>query len=409
MVMDAEAGLRTGSEARSGASPRRWSVLSVDQLVEQARQQAGEGTGEFQSRSFEEGLEVLARSINDCDRINPAGRGRLEGLIVDHLVRRLQVDLYLADNPDALAAGVARPVFVMGMPRTGTTAVINLLACDPARRTVLRWTLEEPVPPPAADRLYTDPRCLAALERQERALTEGLAGTNIRFEWADSPAECVHVMNHDFKAMQWEASAPMPAYTEFIYSCDMTSAYALHRRYLQVLQHRAPGPWALKGPSHALWLPTLLSIYPDARLVWTHRDPCTAVASLCSLMANAHRRNCDEADVEYLSRNVPLGLIEHVRRPMAMLDEIGDRIHHIQFSSLVGGEMAAMRRLYAWLGDELTPAVETRMRGWLKQGRQARLGPHRYTLEDFGLRRPAVASLFSDYVDRFEIPAETGQ
>ena len=354
-------------------------------------------------------MEVLARSINDCDRINPAGRGRLEGLIVDHLVRRLMIDRYLAANPDALAAEVARPVFVMGMPRTGTTAVINLLACDPARRTVLRWTLEEPVPPPAADRLYTDPRCLAALDRQERALAEGLAGTNIRFEWADSPAECVHVMNHDFKAMQWEASAPMPAYTEFIYSCDMTSAYTLHRRYLQVLQHRAPGPWALKGPSHALWLPTLLSIYPDARLVWTHRDPCTAVASLCSLMANAHRRNCDEADIGYLSRNVPVGLIEHVRRPMAMLDEIGDRIHHIQFSSLVGGEIETMRRLYAWLGDELTPAVEARMRGWLKQGRQARLGPHRYTLEDFGLQRSAVESLFSDYANRFDIPAETRQ
>ena len=381
--------------------------LNVDKLVEQAQNRAG--PCRFESRSFEEGLNVLAESINLCGRITAAGRARLQGLIVDHLERRLRIDGYLAEHPDAAAAPIVKPVFVMGMPRTGTTAVINLLACDPARRTVLRWTLEEPVPPPTADRLYTDPRCVAALERQQRALGEGLAGTNIRFEWADSPAECVHVMNHDFKAMQWEASAPMPAYTEFIYACDMTSAYTLHRRYLQVLQHRAPGPWALKGPSHALWLPTLLNIYPDARLVWTHRDPCTAVASLCSLMANAHRRNCDDADVEYLSRNVPLGLVEHVQRPMAMLDEIGDRIHHIQFSSLVGGEIEAMRHLYEWLGDELTPAVETRMHSWLNQGRQARLGPHRYTLEDFGLKRSAVASLFSDYVNRFDVPAETGQ
>jgi len=384
-------------------------VLSVEHLIEQASRRAGEAAGEFQSRSFEEGLNVLAASINSCERIIPAGRARLQGLIVEHLTRRLRIDKYLSEHPDAAAAPIVKPVFVMGMPRTGTTAVINLLACDPARRTVLRWTLEDPVPPPKTDRLYTDPRCLAALDRQRRALAEGLAGTNIRFEWADSPAECVHVMNHDFKAMQWEASAPMPAYTEFVYSCDMTSAYTLHRRYLQVLQHRAPGPWALKGPSHALWLPTLLSIYPDARLVWTHRDPCTAVASLCSLMANAHRRNCDEADMEYLSRNVPLGLVEHVQRPMAMLDEIGDRIHHIHFSSLVGGEIETMRRLYAWLGDKLTPTVEARMRSWLDQGRQARLGPHRYALEDFGLQRSSIASLFSDYVDRFDIPAETGQ
>ena len=133
------------------------------------------------------------------------------------------------------------------------------------------------------------------------------------------------------------------------------------------------------------------------------------MASLCSLMANAHRRNCDEADLEYLSRNVPLGLVEHVQRPMAMLDEIEDRIHHIQFSSLVGGEIETMRSLYAWLGDELTPAVEARMRGWLNQRRQARLGPHRYALEDFGLQRSEIASLFSDYVSRFDIPAETGR
>ena len=382
-------------------------VLSVEDLVEQAQARAGDGR--FEGRSFEEGLTVLAESVNSCERITAAGRARLQGLILEHLARRLLIDGYLSEHPDAAAAPIVEPVFVMGMPRTGTTAVINLLACDPARRTVLRWTLEEPVPPPIADRLYTDPRCRAALDRQQRALAEGLAGTNIRFEWADSPAECVHVMNHDFKAMQWEASAPMPAYTEFIYSCDMTSAYALHQRYLQVLQHRAPGPWALKAPSHALWLPTLLSVYPDARLVWTHRDPCTAVASLCSLTANAHRRNCDEADVEYLSRNVPRGLVEHVRRPMAMLDEIGDRVHHIQFSSLVGSEIETMRRLYAWLGEELTPAVEARMHGWLNQRRQARLGEHRYALEDFGLERAAVAPLFADYVDRFDIPAEAGR
>ena len=392
---------------RPGRGPRRLSVLSVGRLVEQAHRQAGEDAGDFQSRSFEEGLGILARSINECGRINSHGRSRLEGLIVDHLVRRLSIDRYLTENPGATDAGVERPVFVMGMPRTGTTAVINLLACDPARRTVLRWTLEEPVPPPEADRLHTDPRCLAALGRQRRALAEGLAGTNIRFEWADSPAECVHVMNHDFKAMQWEASAPMPAYTEFIYSCDMASAYTLHRRYLQVLQHRARGPWALKAPSHALWLPTLLTIYPDARLVWTHRDPCTAVASLCSLMANAHRRNCDEADLEYLSRNVPVGLAEHVARPMSMLDDIGDRIHHIQYASLVGNEIETMRRLYGWLGDELAPTVEAGMSDWLNQGRQARLGPHRYALEDFGLERAAVMSLFSDYMSHFDIPAET--
>jgi hypothetical protein len=361
------------------------------------------GGGEFLDRSFEEGLAVLLDSISRCDRITPEGHERLTESIIVHLARRLEIDRYVGNHPELMDTPIERPVFVMGMPRTATTAVINLLAQDPARRTVLRWTLENPVPPPEADQLHSDPRCLIALDRQRRSIEDGLPGANIRFEWADSPAECVHVMNHDFKSMQWEASAPMPEYTDFIYSCDMTSAYTFHRRFLQVLQSRAPGTWALKGPSHTLWLPTLLAVYPDARLVWTHRDPCTAVASLCSLVANAHRRNCAEANHAYIGQRIPAGVAEHVRRPMAMLDKLSDRIHHIHFADFIGNEIGAMRDLYRWLGNELTPEVETGMERWLGERRQAQLGEHHYSLSDFGLSRKVVAPMFEDYTECFDI------
>ena len=378
-------------------------MLNVAKLVAAARERA---SGEFENSSFEDGLGVLVDAINECPSVTPAGRDRLGGAMTDHLVRRIRIDRHLAEHPDVGDSEVPDPVFVMGMPRTGTTALINLLSQDPARRTVLRWTLEDPVPPPEAGELYTDPRCIAALGRQRAAIDEGLAGANIRFEWADSPAECVHVMNHDFKAMQWEASAPLPAYTEFLYSCDMTSAYTFHRRYLQVLQSGGPGPWALKAPSHALWIPTLLSVYPDARLIWTHRDPCTAVASLCSLVANAHRRNCAEADIDHIRNFVPVGIEEHVRRPMALLDQIGDRIHHVRYAGFVGREIETMRGLYEWMGDELTPEVESRMEQWLAERRQANLGEHRYSLEDFGLTRAELKPRFEDYVEHFRIPLD---
>ena len=376
----------------------------VDALVAMA--QARAGASEFHSNSFEEGLGVLVGSIRACDRITTAGRQRLQEQLVQHLARRLEVDRYLAAHPAVTDAEIVRPVFVMGMPRTATTAVINLLNQDRARRTVLRWSLEEPVPPPVAGQLESDPRCVRALERQRQAIADGLPGANIRFEWADSPAECVHVMNHDFKAMQWESIAPVPDYSDFIYSCDMTSAYRQHRRFLALLQSQAPGTWALKAPSHTLWLPTLLDVYPDARLVWTHRDPCTAVASLCSLTANAHRRNCAEADRGYIRDRLPGRVAEHVRRPMALLDEIGDRVFHIQYADFVGDEIGSMRALYGWLGDDLTPDTEAGMRRWLGERRQARLGEHRYALEDFGLSRAEVAPLFEDYIRHFDIPLD---
>ena len=381
-------------------------MRSVDSLIDGACTQAG--SDDFDSCSFLDGLGVLVASMGACDRITPAGHERLDGLIVEHLVRRLRVAEYLGRRPEILDAPIERPVFVMGMPRTGTTAVINLLDRDPARRAVLRWSLEDPVPPPTTAGLRNDPRCVGALERQRAVIAAGLPGATIRFEWADSPAECVHVMNHDFKAMQWESAAPMPGYSEFIFSCSMDSAYEWHRRFLQLLQADAPGTWALKAPSHALWLDTLLRVYPDARIVWTHRDPFTALASFMSLTANAHRRNCDSADVDWLRRHAPGYVAEHVRRPMAQLDALGARFHHIHYADFVRDEIGTIRALYDWLGDDLTPDTESAMRAWLGQRRQAKLGEHRYALGDFGLERADVSSLFEDYIAHFDITLDGG-
>ena len=382
-------------------------MKSTDQLVELAHRQSG--VDAFDSESFREGLDVFVRSVGACDQITPAGHERLDQMAIDHLVRRLTIDEYLRAHPEVLQAPVERPVFVMGMPRTGTTAVVNLLGQDPARRTVLRWTLEEPVPPPTTAGLRTDPRCVAALARQQKLIDDGLPGANIRFEWADSPAECVHVMNHDVKAMQWDSQGPFPEYREFIFSCDMTSAYQWHRRFLQLQQSQAPGTWALKAPSHALWVETLLTVYPDARIVWTHRDPYTALASYLSLAANAHRRNMPAADTDWLRTGGPSYVAEHCSRPMALLDarpELADRIHHVQYADFMRDEIGAMRGVYDWLGDDFTPEVEAAMSGWLGVRRQAQLGEHKYSLADFDLTQAQLRPLFEEYVERYDVPVK---
>jgi hypothetical protein len=157
-----------------------------------------------------------------------------------------------------------------------------------------------------------------------------------------------------------------------------------------------------------LWIETLLRVYPDARLVWTHRDPFTALASFLSLAANAHRRNCDEADVDRLRDFYPWYMAEHVRRPMGLLDQLGDRVFHLQYADFMRDQVGSVRALYDWLGDDFTPEVEGQMKGWLAARRQAKLGEHTYALEDVGLTREKVAPLFEDYIARFDIPLDGG-
>src|SRR5690606_11881083 len=127
--------------------------------------------------------------------------------------------------------------------------------------------------------------------------------------------ECLSIQKHDFRALWFDAQLPMPAYAEWMLSCDMTPTYEYHRRVLQVLQSELPGPWTLKMPSHALHIRWLLKVYPDARLIWTHRDPLKALGSLCSLVRAATSSHM-EPDLEFIGRNYPRQVLEHLRRPM---------------------------------------------------------------------------------------------
>lgn len=374
-------------------------AIPAQKLVELA--QDATGISEFDNDSWRQGLEVLVTSMRVCGAILPSGFQRMNRRIVEHLARRLEISEWRRTHPEVAAQEIVAPVFVFGMPRTGTTLLINLLDQDPKRRTMLKWSLYDPVPPPEAHSLRTDPRCLAQVAAERAELVKGVAGANIRFEFSDGPTECVMVMAHDFRSLQWDGCAPMPAYSDMMFHGDMTGAYEWHRRVLQHMQSRAPGTWALKGPSHGLWLETLLKVYPDARLVWTHRDPFVALASLCKLIANAQRRNCAEADIDYLRDYLPWYIAEHARRPMKLMEQLGDRLHHVFYDEQVTRPMDVMQGIYQWLGDDLDAGTETAMRIWLEHNPQGMLGRNDYSLEQFGLTRESVAPLFEEYLERF--------
>jgi len=379
--------------------------LVVDQLIEKA--QAATGLERFDSESFREGLELLLSDFNKQE-VPEALVQRNEDQIVAALANRLKVTDYLAKRPELLQRPIERPVFVFGVPRTGTTLLSNLLAADPNRRSPLTWEIDDPVPPATTATLKTDPRALARLE-QERAMLA--ANPDMGKYYRNSavyPNECMFFTISDFKALLWEGKGKLPNYRDWLFSdLDMTSTYEYHKKFLQVLQADAPGTWNLKMPSHALWLETLLKIYPDARLVWTHRDPLTATGSFCSLMNLSNRSAIGRVDMGWVGENYPWQAVQHANRIMDFRDRFGeDRIIDVHYADMMRQPIETMRKLYAALGDEFTPEAEASIQAWLDDNPQGKFGRHEYKLGEYGLTPDQVRGMFERYLSRYDIEPE---
>ena len=382
--------------------------LHADALIEKAI--TSTGLDQFDAQTFREGLNVLVSDVNagiDKGWYIDSGIAQIEKDCVHYLASRLKVANYLRQNPELETRRIERPVFVMGVPRTGTTLLSNLLAADPSRRSPLTWEIDDPVPPATSETLKTDPRALARLE-QERKLLEAMpeAGKYYRSS-AIYPNEDVFIMAGDFKTLMIESKGRLPAYKDFIFSCDMTSSYAYHKKFLQVLQHNAPGVWNLKKPSHALFLETLFETYPDARVIWTHRDPYAAAASLCSIISLSHRRHMGKIDAEWLAQDYPWQAAEHANRIMDFRDKFGeDKIIDVHYDTMLNDPLETMKTLYKALGDEWTGEAEQGISGWLAVNPQDKFGKHEYKLAQYGLTKEQLDPMFERYLSRYDIARE---
>ncbi|MFA7586692.1 MAG: sulfotransferase [Novosphingobium sp.] len=383
-------------------------LINADALVAQAMKDTGIDT--FDSNSYREGLDVF---VNDFNKgiakglYSEGGIARATNDSLHYLRNRLKTADYLRQRPELLERKIERPVFVMGVPRTGTTLMSNLLGADPGRRSPLTWEIDDPVPPATSATLKTDPRALARLE-QERAMLAANpdAGKYYRGS-AIYPNECVFFMAHDFKTLMIESKGVLPEYREFIFSTDMSSAYSYHRKFLQLLQSEAPGTWNLKMPSHALYLEALFAEYPDARVIWTHRDPFTAVGSFCSIISLSHMGFMGKIDAEWLGSNCPWQAQEHANRIMDFRDKFGeDRIIDVHYADLIDDPMAAMRQLYAELGDDFTPEAEAGIQAWVNDNPQNKFGKHEYNLERYSLSLKQLEPMFERYLARYDVARE---
>jgi hypothetical protein len=266
------------------------------------------------------------------------------------------------------------------------------------------------VPPATTATLRSDPRCLAKkAELDEFADALEASKTPIpHWEEADGPTECTFVQNQDFKAFLWDAFMPTPAYSDWLLSTDMTSAYEYERMVLQVLQSNAPGAWSLKMPSHAVHIEALVAAFPDVRIVWAHRDPFKATASLLSMNHLAKSMLVTDPDLPTFVATVIEQVRAHVERPLAMRRRLGaDAIFDLHYADLMRDPIGQMRSLYDWARDALTPDVEKAMLTWLDHNHQHRFGVRTYALSTYDLTVADLEPVFENYLSTFDIELET--
>lgn len=372
-------------------------TVTADQLIAKAEESSGLTADP--GASFHEGLGLLAEGLSQ-DFMSPAGRSRLRSDAINSIVNRLRVDDMHARDPALAASPVHAPVFILGLPRTGTTAVSYLMDQDPQWRCLLNWEAVLSVPPPTTATLRTDPRCREILDFQH-AILPTLDPPPPHWEWADGPTECTFVLAQDFRSVMYDTRVPHAPYREWIESCDLAPAYRHHKRTLQVLQSDAPGRWVLKMPAHAYFIDGLLEVYPDAKIIWTHRDPVRSVASFLDLAGFAQGVSLNEHDPAWIVDTYPPRLADYIRRAERAL--AGRDVHHVHYADTVSDPIGVMQGIYDWLGADLGDESIAAMQAWLDADPIHKTKGRTYSLADWGLTPADLDPVFADYARTYGV------
>lgn len=375
--------------------------MRAEEILEKAQERTGIRAREL--GSYREGLEALLFHIGQKHLTGGLEQSLKEGMVAN-LSTRLRVEDYLENNPHISQHLVTKPVIVFGLPRTGTTILSHLLATDSAYRSLLNWEAEDPIPPAKTAELVTDPRCIRKRLIQAFMLAFDPAVARAHWEFADEPTECDAILGHDFKSAHW--AILVPEYGAWLRRCDMSSAYRYHKTVLQVLQSAAPGRWNLKSTCHGLFLESLRKTYPDARLIWIHRDPFKALASTCSLVRDQQIAAGFEIDLKAIAHFSRSHLAEILARSLDAEANFPGTIYDFNYAELIRDPIEQMRKLYCWLGDTFTPELGAGMREWLRTHPQGKYGKRQYSPDEFGLSESAAPEVFSYYIHHFGIQRE---
>jgi Sulfotransferase family len=378
-------------------------MLDAAHLVEKAVTETG--LEDFGAPDYRDGLDRLVDAAGREAELTALGEEILSMRLRMLLSNRLRIEDVYRHHRAIDDEHVGGPLFIIGLPRTGTTALSQLLSLDPQIRSLRLWESSDPVPPPESATEDTDPR-IAEAESGLRAMYETFPRmSSLHYQTATGPTECQDLLGMAFRTTHFDGMAHVPSYTAWALDCDMVPAYRYHRRVLRLLQwHCPPRLWHLKTPVHMLSLDALDTAYPDARFLWTHRDPAAVLGSVCSLVAYVRSWVSDrDDDADLGAQQIDLWS-EALRRAMAFREKVGEhRFADISFAPLNTDAVATVGDAYGRLGLELSDEGARRMDRWSTENPRGSRGVHDYSLEQFGISTGLVHERFRFYTDRFGV------
>jgi hypothetical protein len=377
--------------------------LHADELLTLALKRAKRR--EFLDRSFLEPLRHLLEACRGEANLSVLGSRALRVDVLRFLRNLLRFEEYEAACPAVLSRPIQAPVFITGMPRSGTTFLHRLILQDPGTIAPRLFQLVDP-------HAWQAGRLRTALRKRwvglQLALFRILSPefNALHQVGVDAPEECTEITAHVFQSQRFESTYRVPSYSDWLQHRGLLAGYRFHRRFLQHLDAALPGRrWVLKSPDHVFALDDIRTVYPDARLVFIHRDPVRVLASVTRLTEVLRRSFARGVNRMELGRHVSAAWIDGAQR-MSTLSARDHSVLHLHYRQIVHAPLDAVRSVYRHCGLVLTDEAEARMCRWLKTAVHVSRPSRGYDLAEYGLDPHLLRERFADYTDTFDIELE---
>ena len=361
------------------------------------------GLSDWGDESFREPLKVLLESYKNESELNLLGHLTTHRTIIECLCNRLRIQQELKQHPEIRQEQIYKPLFIVSLPRTGTTLLQRLLAMDPFNRSPLLWEIFQPAPAPELKTHESDPR-IAEVEKKFKEMNQLIPNLKLIHEMgAKKPEECTWLHKNSFVTPSFSDTDKIQGYMEWLHKQNMICTYEYQLVQLQILQFRYPtNRWVLKAPAHMYSIDALLAVFPDACVLQTYREPEESVPSFINLINTIRCAYSDHVESKLLAIE-RLNFLKHMaeRYLKAREDADPDRFCDIYYKSFVKDPVTSVRKIYEYFDYEFSSEFENRMIEWLAENLQHKHGKHIYSLEEFGLDQDMVYSALEKYCTRF--------
>lgn len=379
-----------------------------ERLIERAQKVAG--FFDFGDWSFHEPFEILLKAYEEEADLSAFGRIAARWDTLRFLTNLLRLRKEEKHSPAILDEPIERPLFILGLPRSGTTFLHNLLAQDSANLVPRAWQTIYPYPVRTSSITENDPRPNLVARQFDNFLRFAPELPSLHPLDANAAQECIEVTGHVMRSARFDTTHYVPSYQEWFDRAGHFETYRFHKRFLQHLQHQnGHGNWVLQGPDHIYTLDALLQVYPDARFVFVHRDPMRVMASVARLTELLRMPFARRVDRLQIGRQVTDRWVQGSQ----LLVEASDRfrhfpecIYHVHHNDLISESLNVVKDMYGHFGRTLNSRAETAMRAALADGHHGGYGENFHRLEDYGLDSRLVRRRFAHYVTHFKIERE---